>query len=66
MIWYQIGVIVGLFVLIVLLLAVGDMLKTIRDDIRAKSDDTNRHLQSLESEIERITSAIQEIDRQMP
>jgi len=69
MIWYQIGVIVGLFVLIVLLLAVAQTLASIRDvmyEIQEKSDDANRHLQSLKSETERITDAIRDIDRQMP
>jgi len=69
MTWYQIGVIVGLFVLSVLLLAIAQTLVSIRDvmyDIQAKSDDTNKHLQSIEFETERITIAVQEIDRQMP
>jgi len=69
MIWYQIGVIVGLFVLMVLLLAVAQTLASIRDGIyviQATSDDTNKLLQSLELETERITNAIRDIDQQMP
>ena len=69
MIWYQIGVIVGLFVLMVLLLAVVRTLASIRDVmyvIQATSDDTNKLLQSLELETERITHAIRDIDQQMP
>ncbi len=69
MIWYQIGVIVGLFVLMVLLLVVAQTLASIRDVIyviQAASDDTNKLLQSLELETARITSAIRDIDRQMP
>jgi len=69
MIWYQIGVIVGLFVLMVLLLVVAQTLASIRDVmyvIQATSDDTNKLLQSLELETERITNAIRDIDQQMP
>jgi len=69
MIWYQIGVIVGLFALMVLLLAVAQTLASIRDGIyviQATSDDTNKLLQSLELETERITRAIRDIDQQMP
>ncbi len=69
MIWYQIGVIVCLFVLMVLLLVVAQTLASIRDVmyvIQATSDDTNKLLQSLELETERITSAIRDIDQQMP
>jgi len=69
MIWYQIGVIVGLFALMVLLLAVAQTLASIRDGIyviQATSDDTNKLLQSLELETERITNAIRDIDQQMP
>ena len=69
MTWYQIGVIVGLIVLMVLHLAIVQTLVWIRDVmyvIQATSDDTNKLLQSLELETERITNAIRDIDQQMP